>query len=96
MLPGMASLGTDVDARPDAPPESPAIVVDEPVATGRASDWLGRNWPGRSWEVLALAVAAVVVALVVHHFVYPAYSWNRDEVTYLWQVDGLRVGQDPH
>ncbi len=89
----MAALGTDVDARPDATPESPEIVVDEPVATGRASGWLGRNWPGRSWEVLALAVSAIVVALAVQHFVYPAFSWNRDEVTYLWQVDGLSVGK---
>ena len=84
----MAALGTDVDARPDATPASPEIVVDEPVATGRASGWMRRNW-----EVLALAVAAIVVALAVQHFVYPAFSWNRDEVTYLWQVDGLSAGK---
>ena len=84
----MAVLGTDVDARPRATPASPEVVVDEPVATGRASGWMRRNW-----EVLALAVAAIVVALAVQHFVYPAFSWNRDEVTYLWQVDGLSAGK---
>lgn len=33
------------------------------------------------------------MALLSHHFVYPAFSWNRDESVYLWQVAGLRVGQ---
>jgi 4-amino-4-deoxy-L-arabinose transferase-like glycosyltransferase len=32
------------------------------------------------------------VSVVVQHVVYPALSWNRDEVTYLWQVRGLRAG----
>ena len=27
------------------------------------------------------------------HPIYPAFSWNRDEATYLWQVDALRGGQ---
>jgi hypothetical protein len=83
----MAALGTDVDARSDAG-ASPEPVADEPVGGDRAWVWLRRNW-----EVVALGLAAVVVALVVQRFVYPAFSWNRDEVTYLWQVDGLSAGR---
>ena len=33
------------------------------------------------------------MSVVVHHWVYPAYSWNRDEPVYLWQVHALRDGQ---
>ena len=42
--------------------------------------------------MVLLLAAAAVVSVLVHHFVYPALSWNRDEVTYLWQVRGLRAG----
>jgi hypothetical protein len=37
-------------------------------------------------------VVALVASVVIRHVVYPAYSWNRDEVTYQWQVDLLRGG----
>ena len=50
--------------------------------------WLRRHWP-----LLALAAGAVAVALLSRYLIYPAFSWNRDEATYLWQVDGLRVGR---
>ncbi len=30
---------------------------------------------------------------MARHLVFPAYSWNRDEPVYLWQVAGLRAGQ---
>jgi hypothetical protein len=40
-----------------------------------------------------LAIVAVIISLVVHHTVFPAYSWNRDEVVYLWQVQGLAEGK---
>jgi hypothetical protein len=42
---------------------------------------------------VALGLAAVAVALLSKHLVFPAYSWNRDESVYLWQVAGLRTGQ---
>ena len=29
----------------------------------------------------------------MQHFIYPGLSWNRDEVTFLWQVRALRSGQ---
>lgn len=45
------------------------------------------------WPIVAFGGAAIGVALLSHHFVYPAFSWNRDESVYLWQVAGLRVGQ---
>jgi hypothetical protein len=42
--------------------------------------------------VLLLAVAVAVVSVVVRRTVFPAYSWNRDEPVYLWQVEVLRSG----
>jgi 4-amino-4-deoxy-L-arabinose transferase-like glycosyltransferase len=45
------------------------------------------------WPLLALGVLAILVSVVVHHWIYPAYSWNRDEPVYLWQVHALRDGQ---
>jgi 4-amino-4-deoxy-L-arabinose transferase-like glycosyltransferase len=39
-----------------------------------------------------LAVAAIGVAVLSHHFLFPAYSWNRDEPVYLWQMRALRDG----
>lgn len=44
------------------------------------------------WWPLILAAAAVVLSFCVQRWVYPYYSWNRDELTYLWQVDVLRSG----
>ena len=46
----------------------------------------------RAWPLLALGLAAILISVVVHHWVYPAYSWNRDEPVYLWQVRALRDG----
>ena len=45
------------------------------------------------WPLVVLGVLAVLVSVVVHHWIYPAYSWNRDEPVYLWQVHALRDGQ---
>ena len=45
------------------------------------------------WPIVAFGLAAVGVSLLSKHFVSPAYSWNRDESVYLWQVAGLRAGQ---
>ncbi len=42
---------------------------------------------------MALGVGAVAVALLARHLLYPAFSWNRDESVYLWQVSGLQHGQ---
>jgi hypothetical protein len=39
-----------------------------------------------------LALAAIAVAVLSHHFLFPAYSWNRDEPVYLWQTAALRDG----
>ncbi len=56
-----------------------------------ATDWRART--RKYWPIAALVLLAVVIAIVVHHFVYPAYSWNRDEPVYLWTVRALRSGQ---
>ena len=32
------------------------------------------------------------MAILARHLVYPSFSWNRDEATYLWQMDALRGG----
>jgi hypothetical protein len=45
------------------------------------------------WPLALIVVVAAGVSIVVHTQVYPAYSWNRDEPVYLWQVQGLRAGQ---
>ncbi len=41
---------------------------------------------------MLLGLAAVAVAVLSHHFVFPAFSWNRDEPVYLWQTAALRDG----
>src|SRR5262245_41136557 len=70
-------------------PAAPSPDLDEPTTpTTRANSWLRRNWP---W--LALTAAAAAVAVVSRHLIYPALSWNRDEATYLWQVELLRSGR---
>lgn len=53
---------------------------------------MGEPTRGRDLTPLWLALGAVAVALLSHHYLFPAYSWNRDEVVYLWQTDGLRHG----
>jgi hypothetical protein len=45
------------------------------------------------WPLALIVVVAAGVSIVVHTQVFPAYSWNRDEPVYLWQVQGLRAGQ---
>ncbi len=47
----------------------------------------------RYWPLLGLGVLAILVSVAVHHWIFPAYSWNRDEPVYLWQVKALRAGQ---
>ncbi len=50
--------------------------------------------PARTfWPIVVLGLAAVGVSLLARHLLYPAFSWNRDETVYLWQVAGLRTGQ---
>jgi hypothetical protein len=44
------------------------------------------------WPLAAIVLAAVAVSIVVHEVIFPAYSWNRDEPVYLWQVHALRDG----
>ena len=63
-----------------------ARAPDAPVGRGRAL--LAEYWP-----LAALALLAAAISVVVHHTVFPAYSWNRDEVVYLWQVQGLAEGK---
>jgi hypothetical protein len=82
----MAALGTTVDARPDAPTEA-VTVPSEPLDTAQETGWARRNW-----QLLALAAATVAITLLSKHLLYPAFSWNRDEATYLWQIESLRGG----
>ena len=47
----------------------------------------------RYWPLALIVLVAAAISIVVHTQVFPAYSWNRDEPVYLWQVQGLRAGQ---
>ncbi len=49
-----------------------------------------RAWLARWWGLLVVLAIAIVTAIVIRDQVYPGFSWNRDEVTYLWQVSVLR------
>ena len=51
-----------------------------------------RSLLGQYWPLLALSVAVVLISLASRHFMFPAYSWNRDEPVYLWQMEALREG----
>jgi hypothetical protein len=44
------------------------------------------------WPLAAIVLVAVAISIVVHTVIFPAYSWNRDEPVYLWQVSALRDG----
>ena len=58
------------------------------VRTSRARAGFTEYWP-----LALLVMVAAAISVAVHHFVFPAYSWNRDEVVYLWQVQGLAEGK---
>jgi len=45
------------------------------------------------WPLVAIVLVASAISIVVHLAIFPAYSWNRDEPVYLWQVAALRDGQ---
>jgi hypothetical protein len=80
----MAVVGTRVDARVESAATSPS----EPSAQ-RADP----NWWQRNWILLVLVGLTVTITLLSKHLIYPAFSWNRDEATYLWQVESLRHAQ---
>ena len=63
-----------------------ARAPDAPVGRARA---LALEY----WPLAALALVAIVGSIVVRHAVYPAYSFNRDEPVYLWQVQALADGK---
>ncbi|MDQ6696719.1 MAG: hypothetical protein M3Z46_04595 [Actinomycetota bacterium] len=44
------------------------------------------------WPLAVIGATAMLVAIVAHHLLFPAYSWNRDEPVYIWQVHTLRTG----
>ena len=52
----------------------------------------GGGWLRRWWPLLALGAGAVAISLLSRYIVYPAFSWNRDEPVYLWQIHLLRDG----
>jgi hypothetical protein len=82
----MVALGASVDARTDAPAETVAV-PSEPREVRTEPGWARRNW-----ELLAIVGATIAVTLLAKHLIYPAFSWNRDEATYLWQIESLRTG----
>jgi hypothetical protein len=45
------------------------------------------------WPLVAVVLVASAISILVHLAIFPAYSWNRDEPVYLWQVAALRDGQ---
>jgi hypothetical protein len=84
----MAAVAGDLDA-PVGTSVQRDVGRDAPAPLShQAESWLRRHWP---W--LALTAAAAVIAVVSRHLIYPALSWNRDEATYLWQVELLRSGR---
>lgn len=64
--------------------------MTEPVARPRPRARRERLRP--YLPLLALVVAVGVQAWWARHSIFPAYSWNRDEPVYLWQVATLRSG----
>jgi 4-amino-4-deoxy-L-arabinose transferase-like glycosyltransferase len=48
---------------------------------------------GAPTTTVVLVVVAAAAAALIQQLVYPAFSWNRDEPVYLWQVELLRAGQ---
>jgi hypothetical protein len=51
-----------------------------------------RTLARRYWPLALLGLLAVLVSAAVYHWVFPAYSWNRDETVYVWQARALRHG----
>jgi 4-amino-4-deoxy-L-arabinose transferase-like glycosyltransferase len=76
-----------VDAQVDAAGTLPAR-ERRPARGTRPAELWSEHWP-----LLVLGLLAIVMSVVVHHWIYPAYSWNRDEPVYLWQVHALRDGK---
>lgn len=76
-----------MDAQVDAAGSAPAR--EQSAARGSRSRELWTEY----WPLLGLGFLAILVSVVVHHWIFPAYSWNRDEPVYLWQVHALRDGQ---
>jgi hypothetical protein len=71
---------------------SPALAADPDSPRPRARPQLGR-WLATYWPLMVLVVVAAITAVLVRHLVFPAYSWNRDEPVYLWQMNMLREGK---
>ena len=65
------------------PPQALAVRLGSAVTTALWSPW----------TTVGLGIAAAIVAAVIQQTIYPAFSWNRDEPVYLWQVELLREGQ---
>ena len=65
--------------------ESTKTEAPTEASTGGARVLVRRYWP-----LALLGLVAVLVSAAVYHWVFPAYSWNRDETVYLWQA--LRHG----
>ncbi len=83
------TVGLSAPARAD---DRSSRDVDRAIETpAEITGW--RTRVHKYWLLAALVLLAMVIAIVVHHFVYPAYSWNRDEPVYLWTVRALRSGQ---
>lgn len=82
----MAALGTGVGTRPRTSATKRDPSAPSELTVTRNSTWLRRAMP-----YLALAAGAVALSFVARHFIYPGYSWNRDEITYLWQTNALRA-----
>lgn len=82
----MGALETGVDTRPRTTGAERDASAEIDLTVTPNATWLRRAMP-----YLALAAGAVVLSLVARHFIYPGYSWNRDEITYLWQTNALRA-----
>ena len=61
----------------------------DPTTSGRGTF---AAWWSRWRALVGLVLLACVIAIAVRYLVYPAYSWNRDELTYQWQVSVFRSG----
>jgi len=84
-----------VGERPGLVGARPGESTDDGTATA-AAPAAGRSdvraLVRRYWPLLCLSIAVVLISIASRHLMFPAYSWNRDEPVYLWQMEALRAG----
>ena len=81
---------TALETRDGAPSAVEVDAADEFRRDVERPPRTDRSWLARWWGLLAVFAVAIVASILIRDLVYPGFSWNRDEVTYLWQVSVFR------